>query len=182
MQVTNSATIVDYFPEAFIAESDDIKGMKVTIRRFIKRVYFRATGQRSYSVVNATDAKYDWSARINNGATVTDFNTDKMPSSEYMPLMCWFMSLIKHYLHSIMTQTNDNIIDRDQLQEAYIESIIDGMDHKTMYQFVYDSLNGNLDDYTVEELITEVEDYYPELLNDCSTSNVTYSDNLQESS
>ena len=57
-----------------------------------------------------------------------------------------------------MTQTNDNIIDRDQLQEAYIESIIDGMDHKTMYQFVYDSLNGNLDDYTVEELITEVED------------------------
>ena len=88
MQVTNSATIVDYFPEAFIAESDDIKGMKVTIRRFIKRVYFRATGQRSYSVVKATDAKYDWSARINNGATVTDFNTDKMPSSEYMPLMC----------------------------------------------------------------------------------------------
>jgi rRNA processing protein Krr1/Pno1 len=38
-----------------------------------------------------------------------------------------------------MTQTTDNIIDRDQLQEAYIESIIDGMDHKTMYQFVYDS-------------------------------------------
>ena len=41
---------------------------------------------------------------------------------------------------------------------------IDGMDHKSMYQFVYDSLNNNLDDYTVDELITEVEDYYPELL------------------
>ena len=88
MQVTNSATIVDYFPEAFIAESCDIKGMKVTIRRFIKRVYFRATGQRSYSVVVATDAKNDWQSRINNGATVTGFNTDKMPRSEYMPLMC----------------------------------------------------------------------------------------------
>ena len=88
MQVTNSAVIVDYFPEAFIAESDDIKGMKVTIRRFIKRVYFRATGQRSYSVVNAPDAKYDWSARINNGSEVTGFNTDKMPQSEYMPMMC----------------------------------------------------------------------------------------------
>ena len=88
MQVTNSATIVDYFPEAFIAESDDIKGMKVVIKRFIKRVYFRATGQRSYSVVKATDAKYDWSARINNGSTVTGFNTDKMPRAEYMPLMC----------------------------------------------------------------------------------------------
>ena len=74
------------------------------------------------------------------------------------------MSLIKSYLHTKMTETTDNIIDRDQLQEAYIESIIDGMDHKSMYQFVYDSLNNNLDDYTVDELITEVEDYYPELL------------------
>ena len=74
------------------------------------------------------------------------------------------MSLIKSYLHTKMTMTQDNIIDRDQLQEAYIESIIDGMDHKSMYQFVYDSLNNNLDDYTVDELITEVEDYYPELL------------------
>ena len=74
------------------------------------------------------------------------------------------MSLIKTYLHQLMTQMTDNIIDRDQLQEAYIESIIDGMDHKSMYQFVYDSLNDNLNDYTVDELITEVEDYYPELL------------------
>ena len=51
MQVTNSATIVDYFPEAFIAEDDDIKGMKVVVKRFIRRVYFRATGQKSYSTV-----------------------------------------------------------------------------------------------------------------------------------
>ena len=89
MQVTNSATIVDYYPEAFIAEADDIKGMKTTVKRFIKRVYFRATGQRSYSVVVASDAKNDWQSRINNGATVTNFNTDKMDRSEYMPMMCW---------------------------------------------------------------------------------------------
>ena len=88
MQVTNSAVIVDYFPEAFIAESCEKKGMKVTIRRFIKRVHFRANGMKSYSVVKATDAKYDWSARINNGSEVTGFNTDKMPQSEYMPMMC----------------------------------------------------------------------------------------------
>ena len=81
----------------------------------------------------------------------------------------------------IMTQMTDNIIDRDQLQEAYIESIIDGMDHKTMYEFVYDSLNGNLDDYTVDELITEVKDYYPELLEQDGVS-VTYGDKMQESS
>ena len=88
MQVTNSAVIVDYFPEAFIAESDDIKGMKVTVRRFIKRVYFRATGQKSYSTIVASDARNEWESRIAKGATVTDFNTDKMPRAEYMPLMC----------------------------------------------------------------------------------------------
>ena len=74
------------------------------------------------------------------------------------------MSLIKSYLHTKMTEINDQIIDRDELQEAYVKSILDGMDWKTMEQFVYDSLNNNLDDYTIEELITEVEDYYPELL------------------
>ena len=164
MQVTNSATIVDYFPEAFIAEADNIKGMKVVVKRFIRRVYFRATGQKSYSTIGQIEAKYDWQSRINNGATVTYFNTDKMPSSEYMPLMCWFMSLIKHYLHSIMTQTNDNIIDRDQLQEAYVNRIVDGMDWKTMERFVYDTINENLEAYTVDELIAEVEEYNPDLL------------------
>ena len=61
-------------------------------------------------------------------------------------------------------QTSNNSINRDSLQEAYIESIIDGVDHKTMYQYVYDNLTDHLDKYSVDELITEVEDYYPELL------------------
>ena len=80
-----------------------------------------------------------------------------------------------------MTETNDNIIDRDQLQEAYINMIVDGMDWKTMEQFVYDTIDANLDNYTVEELITEVEDYYPELLQQDEVS-VTYGDKMQESS
>ena len=88
MQLTNSATIVDFFPEAFIAESCEKKGIKPVVKRFVKRVTFRITGQKSYSTVLATDAEYDWEARIAKGATVTDFNTDKMPRSEYMPLMC----------------------------------------------------------------------------------------------
>jgi hypothetical protein len=88
MQVTNSATIVDYFPEAFIAEGHPIKGMIVTIKRFNKRVTFRATGQKSYSTIVASDARNEWESRIAKGAEVTDFNTYKMPSSEYMPLMC----------------------------------------------------------------------------------------------
>ena len=77
--------------------------------------------------------------------------------------------------------TQDNIIDRDSLQEAYINSIVDGMDWKTMEQFVYDTIDANLDNYTVEELITEVEDYYPELLQQDEVS-VTYGDKMQESS
>ena len=88
MQITNSATIVDYFPEAFIAEADDIKGMKVVVKRFVRRVYFRATGQKSYSTILGIEAKHDWQSRIMSGAEVTDFNTDKMPLSEYMPVMC----------------------------------------------------------------------------------------------
>ena len=47
MQLTNSATIVDFFPEAFIAEACEVKGMKVVIKRFIKRVTFRANGMKS---------------------------------------------------------------------------------------------------------------------------------------
>ena len=55
-------------------------------------------------------------------------------------------------------------MNRDQLQNDYIESIIDGMDHKSMYQYVYDMLEQSLETYSDEELVTEVKDYYPELL------------------
>jgi len=57
-------------------------------------------------------------------------------------------------------------IDRDQLVEDYVQQIIDGMDYKTMERFVYDTMVENLTDYTDEELLTEVTDYYPELLGD----------------
>ena len=126
MQVTNSAVIVDYFPEAFIAESCEKKGMKVVIKRFIKRVTFRANGMKSYSTVLGIEAKYDWQARIAKGAEVTDFNTDKMPQSEYMPLACvgWFMSLIKLYLHNKMMDRLEMLTQREQLMED-IDCIIE---------------------------------------------------------
>ena len=88
MQLTTNVTVVDFFPEAFVAEADDIKGMKVVIKRFNKRVTWRKNGLKSYSTVGMIDAKNEWASRIANGAEVTDFNTDKMPSSEYMPLYC----------------------------------------------------------------------------------------------
>ena len=88
MQLTNSATIVDFFPEAFIAEACEKKGMKVVVKRFIKRVYFRANGMKSYSVVTALDAKHEIASRIAKGAEMTGYNTEKMPKEEYMPMSC----------------------------------------------------------------------------------------------
>jgi hypothetical protein len=63
-----------------------------------------------------------------------------------------------------MTQTTDNIVMRDELQDAYINEIIDGMDIKDLMRLVYDQLESNLEKYTVDELIEEVEEYYPHLL------------------
>jgi hypothetical protein len=88
MQISNSVCTVDFFPEAFIAESDEVKGMKVVVKRFIKRVTFNVNGQKSYSTVTALTARNEWSERIASGATVTDYNLDKMPRSEYAPMAC----------------------------------------------------------------------------------------------
>ena len=58
----------------------------------------------------------------------------------------------------------DNIIDRDKLQEDMINRIIDGMDTDGLCQLAYDYLNENYDKYSVDELIAEVEEYYPDLV------------------
>ena len=63
-----------------------------------------------------------------------------------------------------MTQTTDNIVDRDELQDAYINRIIDGMDIDGLCQLAYDYLNENYDKYSVDELITEVEEFYPDMM------------------
>jgi hypothetical protein len=60
-------------------------------------------------------------------------------------------------------------IDRDQLVEDYVQQVIESMDYKTMERFVYDTMVENLTDYTDEELLTEVTDYYPELLGNVDT-------------
>tara|TARA_B000000565_G_scaffold250682_1_gene223496 strand:- start:634 stop:861 length:228 start_codon:yes stop_codon:yes gene_type:complete len=60
-------------------------------------------------------------------------------------------------------------MNRQELLETYIEEIIDGMDHKTMYQYVYDNLYDHLNKYDEEELVEEVKDYYPHLLEEESS-------------
>ena len=67
-----------------------------------------------------------------------------------------------------MSQMTENIINRDELQDTYINEIIDGMDLKDLIRIVYDNLESNLDKYSVDELIEEVEEYYPHLLENSS--------------
>jgi len=88
MQLSNSVCIVDFFPEAFIAEADEVKGIKVVVKRFIKRVHFIDANKGSYSVISATNFKHEVAERIAGGAEVTNYNTDKMPRSEYAPMAC----------------------------------------------------------------------------------------------
>lgn len=61
---------------------------------------------------------------------------------------------------------NTATFDRNSLIDAYAQEILDGMDMKTMECFVYDTLKDSLSSYSDEQLITEVRDYNPELLED----------------
>ena len=78
------------------------------------------------------------------------------------------MSFVSNFDHT--NSMTDNIIDRDNLQDAYINEIIDGMDIKDLMRIVYDNLEQNLEQYSVDELIEEVEEYYPHLLEESNTN------------
>ena len=58
----------------------------------------------------------------------------------------------------------DNIINRDALQDNMIQQILDDMDIKTMMAILYDNMSESYDKYSTDELIAEVEEYYPHLL------------------
>ena len=58
----------------------------------------------------------------------------------------------------------DKIVDRDQLQDDLITRIIDGMDEQGLEQLAYDYLNDNYDKYSIDEIIAEVEEYYPDII------------------
>jgi hypothetical protein len=55
-----------------------------------------------------------------------------------------------------------NFKDRDSVIDSYAQTILDGMDNKSMERFVYDTLVENLTDYTNEELATEIVEGYGE--------------------
>jgi hypothetical protein len=58
----------------------------------------------------------------------------------------------------------DNRPYRHKLQEAYIERIVDTMDIKDLVAYAVDKLNEEIGEYTDEQLISDVKDIYPDLL------------------
>ena len=60
--------------------------------------------------------------------------------------------------------TDPNTMNRSELQQQLIDKMIEGMDFKTMWSVLYDYMDESYDKYSDEELKTEVEEYYPELL------------------
>jgi hypothetical protein len=57
-------------------------------------------------------------------------------------------------------------MNRTELQDQLIQQMLDDMDLKTMTQLCYDYLDEGYAKYSDEELTEEVNQYYPELLED----------------
>jgi hypothetical protein len=57
-------------------------------------------------------------------------------------------------------------MNREQLISEYVDRILDNMSTKDLMRIVGDQLEENLSSYSDEELITEIGDHYPELLED----------------
>ena len=54
--------------------------------------------------------------------------------------------------------------DRDSLISDYVDRILDNMSTKDLLRIVGDQLEENFAGYTDEELISEVQEYYPDLI------------------
>ena len=72
------------------------------------------------------------------------------------------MSLIKSYLHANMN--------RSELQRNMVDAIVDGMDLEMLCQLACDALSTTYDEYSDSELLEEVKEYYPELLEESDIS------------
>ena len=57
-------------------------------------------------------------------------------------------------------------MNRSELQQQLIEQMIDDMDFKTMASVLFSYMSESYNNYSEKELITEVEEYYPHLLED----------------
>ena len=60
-------------------------------------------------------------------------------------------------------------MNRSELQQQLVDEMIDGMDHKTMWQILDSYMMESYDKYTDEELMEEVKEYYPYILEESNT-------------
>jgi arginine/lysine/ornithine decarboxylase len=60
--------------------------------------------------------------------------------------------------------TDPNTMNRSELQDNMIQQILDDMDIKTMMAILYDNMSESYDKYSDTELMEEVKEYYPHLL------------------
>ena len=73
------------------------------------------------------------------------------------------ISLASYVMLSVQTSPLTDM-NRKELQDNMIQQILEDMDIKTMMAILYDNMSESYDKYSDEELITEVKEYYPHLL------------------
>jgi hypothetical protein len=55
-------------------------------------------------------------------------------------------------------------LDRHELIETYAQALLDSMDHKTIEIYVLETLIDHLSSYNDVELVDEIEQFFPEIL------------------
>ena len=61
-------------------------------------------------------------------------------------------------------------MNRSELQDNMIQQILDDMDIKTMMAILYDNMSESYDKYSDSELMEEVKEYYPHILEESDTN------------
>ena len=61
-------------------------------------------------------------------------------------------------------------MNRSELQQQLVDEMIDGMDHKTMWQILNSYMMESYDKYSDAELLEEVKEYYPHILEETNTN------------
>ena len=59
-------------------------------------------------------------------------------------------------------------MNRSELQKNLINQVLDDTDIKTLIAVLYDYMDVEFDKYSVDEMIEQVEEYYPDLLDQSS--------------
>jgi hypothetical protein len=63
-----------------------------------------------------------------------------------------------------MTTITANISQKDELIDAYVTRVIDGLDLDDCLAILHDYMTKSYEDYSLKEMKEEVIEYYPELI------------------